>query len=427
MKPFAILLFFLTASTPAVLGPNIRYFRFERPVANLPQSGKQTCLVIDPSVFAHAAPHLADLRLYRGSSETPYALRVMAPVESGAQEIAPLNLGRRGGDTVFDAAMPAGSYRDIRLHIEEKDFIAAVAVSGSQEQTGAPETRLASYTIFDLSRQKLGRSTILHLPESDFRFLHFQISGPVRPEAIKGLEVVRAALNKPSYVVVASTSQVVEKGHESMVEFSVPARTPVDRVVFEPGASPADFSRDVRISVFPIAKPVSDAEPTPLPAQTFGNILRIHRTEAGHLINEEQVSVAAPSEVLDSASKWSVTVENGDDAPLQLKAVRLEMVERKMCFDAVPGAGYSLYYGDPALTIPQYDYATLFVPQRNAAQAVAGPEALNPSYEQRPDTRPFTEKHPALLWIALVLVIAILGVIGARSAGRAAPPQEPHS
>jgi hypothetical protein len=35
----------------------------------------------------------------------------------------------------------------------------------------------------------------------------------------------------------------------------------------------------------------------------------------------------------------------------------------------------------------------------------------NAAYESRPDERPFTEKHPALLWVALLLVIGLLGVI----------------
>jgi hypothetical protein len=45
-----------------------------------------------------------------------------------------------------------------------------------------------------------------------------------------------------------------------------------------------------------------------------------------------------------------------------------------------------------------------------------GPEEPNPAHQARPDGRPFTERHPALLWIALILVIAMLGGIALRSA-----------
>ncbi|HTP25185.1 MAG TPA: hypothetical protein VMK12_05915, partial [Anaeromyxobacteraceae bacterium] len=80
------------------------------------------------------------------------------------------------------------------------------------------------------------------------------------------------------------------------------------------------------------------------------------------------------------------------------------------------GGKYVLYYGDPALSAPRYDYATLFTEEPGAARATLGPELENPEYRPRPDERPFTERHPALLWVALVLVIALLGGIALRSA-----------
>jgi len=45
-------------------------------------------------------------------------------------------------------------------------------------------------------------------------------------------------------------------------------------------------------------------------------------------------------------------------------------------------------------------------------------EQMNAAYEPRPDERPFTERHPALLWAALVAVIALLGGIALRSVKR---------
>jgi hypothetical protein len=47
--------------------------------------------------------------------------------------------------------------------------------------------------------------------------------------------------------------------------------------------------------------------------------------------------------------------------------------------------------------------------------AQLGAEVANPSWQARPDERPFTERHPILLWIALVLVIALLGAVAFRS------------
>jgi Protein of unknown function (DUF3999) len=400
----------------AAPSPELRYFHFLRPIENLPQSSGQTCLVLDPAIFAQAAPQLSDLRLYRESSETPYTIQTDASVAPSEQTIVPLNIGRRAGQTVFDIAMPAGSYNDLQLAITGQDFIAAVTVSGSQSQNSA-QTKIGSYTIFDLTRQKLGRSTVLHLPDSDFRFLHFRIAGPIAPENISGLSVARLPAREPEYLTIAESSQFVRKGRDTVIEFSVPSRTPVDRIVFVPGTQPANFSRDVAISVVPVSQhsAIDVAEPRS-PIVSLGSLLRVHRIEDGHRIDEERLSVNSRTTILETPAKWTVTIENRDDAPIQLVSVRLEMLKRKLCFEATGPSSYALYYGDSALAAPQYDYASLFAIQVNAAQAKAGTERPNLEYQPRPDSRPFTERHPVLLWLALGLVILLLGTVALRSA-----------
>jgi hypothetical protein len=146
----------------------------------------------------------------------------------------------------------------------------------------------------------------------------------------------------------------------------------------------------------------------------------------GHRIDEERLAIDASQVDFDTPAKWTVTIENGDDAPLNIASVRLEMLQRNLCFEAAGTGDYTLYYGDPALTAPRYDYATLFSPQNDAAQIAAGAELANPAYQSRPDERPFTDKHPWLLWVALVAAIAILGGIALRTAkqsGQTPPPK----
>jgi hypothetical protein len=400
----------------AAPSPELRYFRYERSIEAAPQSSGQTCVVLPPAILSHAASQLSDLRLYNGRSETPYVILRSAPVASSQQVIAPLNLGRRAGQTVFDLAMPAGRYRDVELAITGRDFIATVTVSGSQEQASA-QTKIGSYTIFDLTRQRLGRSTVLHLPDSDFRFLHFSVAGPIAPENVSGLSVERMPAKEAKYQTVAQASQVAIKGRDSVIEFTVPRHTPVDRIVLVPGAVPTSFSRDVRVSISPILQQKSsDAVGSPRQASVYGSFLRVHRLQDGHRIDEERLNVLAPEVEFDTPATWTVTIENRDDAPIQISSVRLEMLERSLCFDASEAVGYTLHYGDPALAAPRYDYASLFALQTNAAKASVGPESANPDYQDRPDSRPFTERHPVLLWVALAIVILLLGAVALRSA-----------
>ena len=422
MKPStAALLLVLTAASP-----EIRYFQTTRSLTQIPAQGGQSCLVLDPEIFAHAASGLADLRLYRDNAEQPFVIRTAEPEAGARKNISLLNLGQRSGHPAFDAEMPDGKYSDLQLTVPGHDFIATIAVSGSHTQ-GAPATKLGSYTIFDLTRQKLGRSTVIHLPESDFAYLHFEVTGPLRSEAFTGLSVDRLPASAPEYLSFAESLNGTLKGHNSIYTFIVPAHVPVDRILFVPGPEPASFSRDVTVSVSSIA-PRTEPDSTPIeapqPATAFGNLLRVHTLENGHRINEEHLAIDAPQ--IDSAttSKWTVTVENGDDAPVKFQVVQLQMLQRNLCFEAAANAHYALYYGDPALSSPRYDYATLFAPQQNAAQITSGPEQPNPAYQPRPDDRPFTEKHPWLLWAALIAVIALLGLIALRPAKQTAqtPP-----
>lgn len=418
MKPaVGFLLLMLTAAAP-----DTRYFRFQREIARSAEAkAGQTCVALDPAIFAHSASQLADLRLYRdGVAETPYVVRTSESSEGEQRSISLLNLGKRGAETVFDAEMPGARYSDVELTVAVKDFIAAVTVSGSRTQSG-DQTRLGVYTIFDLTGQKLGRSTVLHLPKSDFRYLHFRVKGALAPDAFNGIWVERLPENSAKYVTVAETSRAVQKGKSTSVEFTVPAHVPVDRVTFVAGAAPALFSREARVRVnaatTPSGRPgVGSETGEPRSLQTFtGALLRVHGVRDGQRIDEERLSIDAPRSEMDVAATWTIEIDNGDDAPLQWAAVRLEMLVRSACFEAAPGAHYKLKYGDSALARPQYDYAALFSPQAEALIGIAGAEQANPAHRERPDARPFTERHPALLWTGLLVAVGVLGAIALRS------------
>ena len=51
----------------AAPAPELRYFRYERSIEIPPQASGQTCVVLSPAIFSHAATQLTDLRLYRGN------------------------------------------------------------------------------------------------------------------------------------------------------------------------------------------------------------------------------------------------------------------------------------------------------------------------------------------------------------------------
>jgi hypothetical protein len=172
-----------------------------------------------------------------------------------------------------------------------------------------------------------------------------------------------------------------------------------------------------------VAKGADEDERGPLPEIVTGNILRVHATEAGREIRTEELGVPAILGAnLQRAAKVEVAIENGDDQPLPIAAVRLEMRQRKICLDAsAASGGLVLMYGDSKLLAPVYDYERLFAASRKPLVAELGPEQQNPNYYPPADSRPFTERHPEVLWIALIATICVLGVVAmkaARNVGR---------
>ncbi len=420
------LLLFWQAAAPAP-GPETvqQYSRYQRTIA-LDAGAGQTCVVVDAQIFPHAASSLKDLRLYQGTRELPYALTLSEPVEPEGDTARVLNLGvrnlgARGQSIVFDLQMPDRPYTDINLDLAGQDYLATATVTGLPGPQSPNATRLGEFTLFDLTSQRLSRSTTLHLQESSFPYLHVVLTAsPVpgthsftaSPAMVKGATVPPSREAQSLYTVAAETTDVAQQGRRTVATFTLPQRVPVERVSFTVDPEfKSNFSRDVRVSDHPEGTPESAAE------MIDGTILRVRLTQAGREIRQQQLSIPATLGAnMQGAASVKVAIDNGDDTPLPITAVRLEMRQRMLCFSAPAAEPVMLFYGDTGLAAPQYDYARFFSATARTGTAQLGPEQLNPAYHPRPDTRALTERYPDILWIALLAVICILAVVALRSA-----------
>jgi hypothetical protein len=412
------LLLWQAASGSDPVTANPQYLRYQRAVSTAANSG-QSCAVVDPQIFPHAAPSLKDLRLYQNGREVPYAITLSVPQQLDSDIAQIRNLGLRGRDVVFDVEMPNRPYTEITLDLAGQDFLATATVSGTRDPNYSNQTRLGEFTLFDLTSQHLSRNTTIHLQETNLPFLHIELavspatgnrSFTATPEMVHGVTVPPSREAQSLYTTAVTSTNIAQRGRQSVATFSLPERIPIERVSFDLSpAYKANFSRDVRITDRP--------EGASLGSESLaGTILRVHLTQAGREIRQEQLSVPATlGSNMQSGATVEVAVDNGDDSPLPIKAVRLEMRQRKICFDISSRQPLILYYGDPALTAPQYDYARLFSPSDAMQTAQLGAEQLNPDYRDRPDARPLTERHPHLLWIVLLVVICILAMVAIRS------------
>ena len=412
----AALLQFMAAS------PQNTDFRYRREVV-LPAvaPGTQSCAILDGLLYAGAAPALADVRLLGTqdgfAQEIPYAL-TLSETGSASDPATVLNLRKRGQTVTFDLEMPNRPYSGLVLQLGGKNFRATAKVTGVKNPGDENGTILGTSTLFDLSGQRLGRNTALALPESSFAFLHVELAfapapGQARFEAsptlVEGAQVPPSREAQALFTPVAEAAAVVERGRASVARFVLPAHVPVERVSFvlTPGYT-TNFSRPVRILA---QAEHANGSQEPANEELDGEITRVRIAQAGQSLRASSLSIPAlVASNLQSAARVEVEIENGDEPPLAIRSVRLEMRQRKLCFRA-PGVRVALYFGADGLKPPAYDLSHVFQPGQAAALARLGPQLANPAYLAPAKAKPFPERHPRLLYGTFAGLLAVLGSV----------------
>ena len=386
-------------------GPSISYFTNVRDV-RISQAEQQNYFVVDEEIWSRARPDLADLRIYDGDSQVQYALSEQRGGTSSHETAARiLNLGSVGGRTEFDLDMSnldkekIGEYDRIRLQLDAKDFVVTASIAGSNEPGAKSATQLPPATLYDFSREELGSNPVLKLPPSSFRYLHVKLSAGISPGQVKGASVYNLQETKAVWTSVGSCGAPSQVARTTVILCDSPLRVPVDRVRFRIDPKQVNFRRAVVLS---------DASDQP-----YGNgeITRVRMNRGGATVISEEMDVPTRGQ---NSGRLKVTVDNGDNPSLSISGVELLSVERRVYFDPQGKSLLQLYYGDDKLDSPVYDYARFFKADPAAARAELGPGSHNEAYRGRPDDRPWSERHQAVLWLAMLLAVIVLAALAIR-------------
>jgi hypothetical protein len=385
-----------------VLGPSIPFFKYQRAIDTTNSSGQQY-VVVDETIWQRANPDLNDLRLYSAEREIPYALDVeRGGSETEQKECRILQPALVAGKTQFLLDMSGISeYDRVTLKLATRNFVARARVEGQDDPHGTRWAVLATTTLYDLSDEKLGRNSALQIPVTTFKYLRVIVDRSVKPTDVQSgtAEITRA--RQVVWRTLSNAPPQTSQGQDTVVTFAVPENVPVERVVFDIDPSQPNFSRDIQVQ--------RDMEP-PVGA---GDISRIHMQRGGQTINVEQTSLDVRG---IRRGTLKVIIRNGDDLPLRITSVRLQQYERRIYFDSPSGSkAVVLYYGDRELGPPVYDYAKLFQKDPGASQVQLSAEQINAAYAGRPDERPWSERHPAVLWLAIIAAVLTLGGLAVRS------------
>lgn len=377
----------------------IQYFSRVRDV-QIAQTDRQNYVLVDEELWTHARPDLGDLRLYDGDSPVQYALSEQrAGISSEEVEAKILNLGSVAGLTEFDLdTQPLAEYDRIHLHLEAHDFVATASVSGGSAPRKGADVQLPPSTLYDFSKERLGSNSQLKLPASSFRYLHIKLSTGVRPEQVKGATISNLHEQRAIWTKVGACSVPQQKNHLTVVSCDVPQRVPLNRIEFHIDASQVNFRRTVS---------VGDSKGVQIGS---GEISRVRIKRGDTLVTNEELWINV-SENLGSAT---ISIDNGDNPALEITEVDPLSTERRIYFEPQGKSALRLYYGDEKLEPPAYDYARFFHVDASPARAQLGAGAHNAQFAGRPDLRPWSERHTAILWSAMLVVVLALALLAFR-------------
>jgi hypothetical protein len=361
-------------------------FRYVRPLEG--PTGL-TSFEPDGPLFEHSKLGLADLRIVDSAGrQVPW--RTLPAVSSGSlRPLLVLNAGVRDGKAValLDLGPSPAIHDQVVLDIPESDFVGRVEVRGSDRRRG-PFTFLSTTVIYDISGAPPARSTTAVYPPSDFRYLSVSVSdvssiaGAVvpagQPPRLDFLERPFRSFSVRSHM--RDTIARADLGFRNM---------PVDELRVR--ATSRLYDRPIRIEG----------------SNTGDNWVLLARGRVFRLGNSVDTTIP-----LNGLHRFlRLTIENGDDAPLEGLNVEARARPRTILVSEGFRPQYRLLYGNPALRAPEYDFAEAPIDSTEVASvpsATLGREALNPKWEPPEDTRSFTARHPVVLSAVLAVAAAVL-------------------
>jgi hypothetical protein len=414
---FAALAVFL--ATAADLPDRWRSFHYSRPLTSAtPQLGGYGELRLPWEIFAHCSENCADLRVIDpGGSEVPYQLitehAVIHAESRNASIVENSFVPGKYTQVVGDLGQDTFTFDRVRLETVEPDFIvwAEVALSDDAKTWRVVEPRAP---IARFRKRSVDGTQTIPFQGVSSRYVRVRVFATERQFVVTGLSVLYEESHPAEFAEVPATFTATHSGDNAETAWAanLPAsRVPVSRLTIL--VDTPEFYRAVRISASEDGKAWS--------YRGSGAIYRYYRN--GHLY--QSLTVDFPE--WSNSNNLRVAVFNGDDRPLSNVRMRLFAVPRKLLFWVPAGGGDKLLYGNDRVSVPQYDlghYASFGSPERPYLALSVGPEEVTTNYT---DPRPFSERHPSVLWIALGIAIVLIGLTALQTLRTPSPssPNDP--
>ena len=226
---------------------------------------------------------------------------------------------------------------------------------------------MGSSILFDLSRDQLGSDFTLRFRPATFRYLRVRVPG-IAPDQVLRAIAINTRIHRDVWTPIPVTLPIEQVGRTTVVTWSASVTAPVGRIALDVDPSQPSFRHDVEVLTMEGG------------TVTNSSIRRIHLARSGNVVDSESLAVDLPNE---GFGPFKIVIQNGDDPPVKIVAAKAYFNERRVYFDPGGNTDLSLYYGNPRLTAPIYEYSQTFHPDENAAVGALGLDMQNPGFGPR--------------------------------------------
>jgi hypothetical protein len=415
---FGLVLLAVTAGAFGVTLPNQwNHWKYTREISGS-HPGALNYITVGPDVLAHSSPSISDLRILDESgAEAAYVVRTSIGVVKTESWTATVRENSFVPGKYTQLVLDLGTYprfhNAVKLDTPESDFILWAEVDASDDaRTWRIVKERAPISRF--RKEGLEGNQTLRYSENNARYLRIQIRQAGQQFPVTGAAVFPSSLSQKNIIpeqwialqgprgpdatsAKEETTWTLDLGNTSV---------PISAVEFT--TDQQEFYRGVRISTSVDGKEWGPAG--------GGEIYRY----VGDSHREELLRVPVYS--YGGIRYWRVEILNGSDAPLSNVMLSASMVPHLILFRPAVGHSYRLAYGNEKAQTPNYDLQrTLHIAAtEDAFTDHLGPEQENAAYQ---DPRPFSERHPAVLWGSLAVAVVLLGYTALRTM-RTPPAQQ---
>lgn len=389
------------------------------PVADASVAGTTARLVdffASSDVFEHARRDLTDLRIYATDGTTvPYALHILYP--KSVSDVIPVNEFNRSEpeegvhELTLELQRDDVEHNQVIVETSGTDFRRFVLISGSPD--GKDWKTLVSGNVLHYTQ---GEQTLIkkefHYPNSRQRYLKVQVSPDPQigdgkdTFTFQSVSIVRQLELPGTSVTTDATLGLREPtrhfgapGSRWILDFG--ASVPCDRLEVE--VQDDEFARDFSLESESLN---ALGQPTFYPVY-------VNENPAWQRRRGEPVEPILLTFQEVQSRRLRLTIVDYRNKPLTLTSVRGSAAARQIIFEQPDDSKLplNLYFGNLDAETANYDFARNLpeslpvIPVR----ATLSPAESNPRYIPTP--KAFTERFPALIYVALGSVSLLLGVV----------------